>query len=144
VAFSDGTFNSTQSSGTSITGRIAAASDVTLDGVTVNPAAGDSAPTVIAGGNFVAGNTGHGGTLNGGVRYAGTIDVAQNFTVNGARTHAPPPFSFVSEFATLTESSHVGEARPNPWRDRDVGPELARIAAHRHGLWPQRVCSQRG
>jgi choice-of-anchor A domain-containing protein len=107
VAFSDGAFNSSQSSGTSITGRIAAASDVTLDGVTVNPAAGDSAPTVIAGGNFVAGNTGHGGTLNGGVRYAGTIDVAQNFTVNGARTHAPPPFSFVSEFAALTESSHA-------------------------------------
>jgi choice-of-anchor A domain-containing protein len=107
VAFSDGAFNSSQSSGTSITGRIAAASDVTLDGVTVNPAAGDSAPTVIAGGNFVAGNTGHGGTLNGGVRYAGTIDVAQNFTVNGAQTHAPPPFSFVSEFAALTESSHA-------------------------------------
>jgi hypothetical protein len=59
VAFSDGAFNSSESSGTSITGRIAAASDVTLDGVTVNPAAGDSAPTVIAGGNFVAGATGH-------------------------------------------------------------------------------------
>ncbi len=57
--FSDGAFNSSEPSGTSITGRIAAASDVTLDGVTVNPAAGDSAPTVIAGGNFVAGATGH-------------------------------------------------------------------------------------
>ena len=105
VAFSHGAFNSSGSAGTSITGRIAAAGDVTLDGVSVNPAAGDSAPTVIAGGDFVAGNTGHGGTLNGGVRYAGSIDVAQNFTVNGEQTHAPPPFSFESEFAALNELS---------------------------------------
>ena len=86
VAFSEGAFNSSQSSGTSITGRIAAAGDVTLDGVSVNPAVGDSAPTAIAGGDFVAGKTGHGGTLNGGVRYGGSIDVSSNFTVNGART----------------------------------------------------------
>ena len=34
VAFSHGAFNSSRSAGTSITGRIAAAGDVTLDGVT--------------------------------------------------------------------------------------------------------------
>ena len=105
VAFSHGAFNSSESAGTSITGRIAAAGDVTLDGLSVNPAAGDSAPTVIAGGDFVAGNTGHGGTLNGGVRYAGSIDVAPNFTVNGEQQHAPPPFSFESDFAALNELS---------------------------------------
>ena len=44
VAFSHGAFNSSESAGTSITGRIAAAGDVTLDGLSVNPAAGDSAP----------------------------------------------------------------------------------------------------
>ena len=91
AVFSDGAFNASQSSGTSITGRIAAAGDVTLDGVFVGPAAGDSTPTVVAGGNFTAGRTtGNGGTLNGGVRYGGTIDVAPNFTVNGTREHAAP------------------------------------------------------
>jgi choice-of-anchor A domain-containing protein len=106
VAFSDGAFNSSKSSGTSITGRIAAAGDVTLDGVSVSPAAGDSTPTVIAGGDFIAGRTtGQGGTLNGGVRYGGSIDVGQNFMVNGERTHAPPPFSFVSEFDALRQLS---------------------------------------
>ena len=106
VVFSDGAFNSSQASGTSINGRIAAAGDVTLDGISVSPAAGDSTPTVIAGGDFVAGRTtGHGGTLSGGVRYGGSIDVAPNFTVDGERTHAPPPFSFVSEFGDLTALS---------------------------------------
>jgi choice-of-anchor A domain-containing protein len=32
--------------------------------------------------------------------------VAANFTVNGERTHAPPPFSFVSEFGDLTTLSN--------------------------------------
>ena len=100
--FSDGAFNATQSSGTSITGRIAAAGDVTLDGVLVGPAAGDSTPTVVAGANFTAGRTtGSGGTLNGGVRYGGSINVAPNFTVNGTREHAAPPFSFDDEFQSL-------------------------------------------
>ncbi|HEX4673448.1 MAG TPA: choice-of-anchor A family protein, partial [Solirubrobacteraceae bacterium] len=106
VVFSDGAFNSSKSSGTSISGRVAAAADVTLDGVSVSPAAGDSTPTVIAGDDFIAGRTtGNGGTLNGGVRYGGSIDVAPNFTVNGERTHSPPPFSFVSEFDGLRELS---------------------------------------
>ena len=75
---------------------------MTLDGVFVGPAAGDATPTVIAGGNFTAGRTtGNGGTLNGGVRYGGTIDVAPNFTVNGTRQHAAPPFSFGDEFQSL-------------------------------------------
>jgi choice-of-anchor A domain-containing protein len=60
-----------------------------------------------AGANFIAGRTtGSGGTVNGGVRYGASIDVAQNFTVNGERTHAPPPFSFVSEFDAVRELSH--------------------------------------
>jgi choice-of-anchor A domain-containing protein len=111
AVFSGGDFNATQPSGTSITGRIAAAGDVTLDGVSVNPASGDAAPTVIAGGNFTAGQTtGHGGSLNGGVSYGGTIDVASNFTVNGGETHAPPPFSFTDEFDALALlSSSLGE-----------------------------------
>ena len=106
VAFSEGAFNSSEASGTSITGRIAAAGDVTLDGISVGPAAGDSTPTVIAGSDFTAGRTtGHGGMLNGGVRYGASIDVAPNFTVNGERTHSPPPFSFVSEFDALRDLS---------------------------------------
>ena len=106
AVFSDGAFNSSESSGTSISGRIAAAGDVTLDGVSVNPAAGDSSPTIVAGGNFIAGMTTHaGGTVNGGVQYGGTSSVAQNFTVNGGLTNAAPPFSFDSEFTSLKELS---------------------------------------
>ncbi|MFZ0043596.1 MAG: choice-of-anchor A family protein, partial [Solirubrobacteraceae bacterium] len=106
VAFSHDEFNASQSQGTSITGRIAAAGNVTVDGVSINPAAGDSTPTVIAGGDFTAGrSTGNGGTLNGGVQYGGSIDVAPDFTVNGGRVHAPPPFDFDYEFTTLTELS---------------------------------------
>jgi choice-of-anchor A domain-containing protein len=106
AVFSDGAFNSSQPSGTSITGRIAAAGDVTLDGVAVNPAAGDTTPTIVAGGNFMAGmTTGHGGTVNGGVTYAGASSVAPNFTVNGGLTQAAPPFSFDTEFTSLKELS---------------------------------------
>lgn len=105
VVFSDGSFNSSESAGTSITGRIAAAGNITLDGISVNPAAGDASPTAITGADFIAGNTGHGGTLNGGVRYAGSINVAPNFTVSGGRDHAPPPFSFQSEFDALSDLS---------------------------------------
>ena len=89
VVFSDGAFNSSQASGTSISGRIAAAGDVTLDGISVSPAAGDSTPTVVAGGDFIAGRTtGHGGTLNGGVQYGGAIDVFAR-DANGAAQIIP-------------------------------------------------------
>lgn len=102
AVFSDGAFNASESSGTSISGRIAAAGDVTLDGVSVGPAAGDASPTIVAGGNFTAGRTtGAGGTVNGGVTYGGTSDVAQNFTVNGGLTRAAPPFSFDTEFTSI-------------------------------------------
>ena len=75
---------------------------MTLDGVSVNPAAGDSSPTIVAGGNFIAGMTTHaGGTVNGGVQYGGTSSVAQNFTINGGLTHAAPGFSFATEFTSL-------------------------------------------
>ncbi len=116
AVFSDGAFNSSQPAGTSITGRVAAAGDVTLDGVSVNPAAGDSAPTIVAAGNFTAGRTtGHGGTVNGGVSYGGTSDVAPNFTINGGLTHSAPPFSFDTEFTSLKElSASLGDLAQTP------------------------------
>jgi choice-of-anchor A domain-containing protein len=106
AVFSDGAFDASQSAGTSINGRIGAAGDVTLDGVSVNPASGDATPTIVAGGNFTGGRTtGAGGTVNGGVQYGGTADVAQNFTVNGGLTHAAPPLTFETEFVSLKELS---------------------------------------
>ena len=108
VVFSDGDFSSATPGGTSINGRIAAARDVTLDGVFVGPASGDSAPTVIAGDDFTAGQTTHaGGTVNGGVQYGGSYDVAGNFTVNGGTQHASPPFSFASNFDALRDLSRA-------------------------------------
>lgn len=104
AVFSDGDFTSI--SGTTISGRIAAAGNVTLDGINAGPAAGESGPEIIAGGNFTAGrSTGAGGTVNGGVTYGGAADVAPNFTVSGGLTHAAPPFSFDSEFVNLRELS---------------------------------------
>jgi choice-of-anchor A domain-containing protein len=100
--FSNGAFNS---SGTSINGRIAAAGDVALDAISVNPAAGDATPTIVAGGNFTGGQTGAGGTVNGGVEYGGTSNVAQNFTVNGGLVQAQPPFSFATQFVSLKNLS---------------------------------------
>ena len=116
AVFSDGAFNASESSGTSITGRVAAAGDVTLDGVSVNPAAGDASPTIVAGGNFIGGMTTHaGGTVNGGVQYGGTASVAQNFTVNGGLTHAAPSFSFDTEFTSLrTLSASLGDLPQSP------------------------------
>lgn len=116
AVFSDGAFNSSETSGTSVTGRIAAAGDVTLDGDTINPAAGDTAPTIIAGGNFTAGETtGSGGTVNGGVTYGGTSSVGSDFVINGGLTHAQPPFSFDTEFQSLKElSASVGDLPQSP------------------------------
>jgi choice-of-anchor A domain-containing protein len=116
AVFSDGAFNSSESSGTSITGRIAAAGDVTLDGVSVNPAAGDSSPTVVAGGNFTGGRTtGAGGTVNGGVTYGGASNVAPNFTINGGLTQSAPPFAFDTEFTSLKGlSASLGDLAQTP------------------------------
>ena len=116
AVFSNGAFNASEPSGTSDTGRIAAAGDVTLDGVSINPAAGDATPTIVAGGNFTAGRTtGSGGTVNGGVSYGGTSDVAPNFTVNGGLTHAAPPFSFDTEFTSLKLlSASLGDLAQTP------------------------------
>src|SRR4051794_8118790 len=101
AVFSNGAFKAARG-GTTITGRIAARSTVTLDGVFVGPGTGDEPPTVITGASLVAGKTyGYGGTLNGGVRYASIYSVAPNFTVNGARNHLAPPFSFADEFQAL-------------------------------------------
>jgi hypothetical protein len=72
AVFSDGVFNASATSGTTITGRIGAAGDVTLDGVSVGLAAGESGLAVLAGGNFNGGTvTGAGGTVSGGVSYGG-------------------------------------------------------------------------
>ena len=116
AVFSEGDFNASESSGTSVTGRIAAGGDVTLDGVSINPAAGDSTPTIVAAGNFTGGRTtGAGGTVNGGVTYGGTANVAQNFTVNGGLTNAAPPFSFDTEFTSLkTLSASLGDLAQTP------------------------------
>ena len=111
VAFTNGEFNASTGGGTSVNGRIAAAHDVTLDGVSVGPASahaksGEAGPTVIAGHDFIAGRTtGHGGTVNGGVQYGNTANVADAFTVNGGLVHADPPFDFGFEFQSLTSLS---------------------------------------
>jgi choice-of-anchor A domain-containing protein len=113
AVFSGDAFNSSQASGTSISGRIAAAGNVTLDSVSVNPAAGDPSPTVVTAGDFTAGRTtGNGGSLDGGIRVQGTIDIAPNFSVGGAREQGPPGFSFADELATLRSlSSQLGDLR---------------------------------
>ncbi len=102
--------------GTSISGRIAAAGDVTLDGVFVGPASGDASPTIVAAGNFTAGRTtGAGGTVNGGVTYGATSNVAQNFTVNGGLTNSAPPFSFSTEFTSIkTLSASLADLPQSP------------------------------
>ena len=110
VAFTNGEFNASTGGGTSVNGRIAAAHDVTLDGISVGPASGhakprEAGPTVIAGHDFIAGQTGHGGTVNGGVQYGVSKNVASNFTVNGGLVHAAPPFDFGFEFQSLTSLS---------------------------------------
>jgi choice-of-anchor A domain-containing protein len=99
AVFSDGVFTAAGGGGTSITGRVAAAGDVTLDGVSLT---GSPSPAVVTGASFIAGRTtGQGGSLSSGVRYADRFDVAQNFSVAGERTQAEPPFSFAGEFASL-------------------------------------------
>ncbi len=116
AVFSDGAFNSSETSGTSVSGRIAAAGDVTLDGDLIAPANGDSSPTITAGGNFTAGKTtGAGGTVNGGVTYGGTSSVGSNFVINGGLTRAQPPFSFDTEFQSLKElSASVADLPQSP------------------------------
>ncbi len=106
VAFSHGDFNASPPGGENITGRIAAAGDVTLGGpgsagVFVGGAAGDTAPTVIAGHDLSAGRSGAGGTLNGGATYGNAVSIAPNFFVTPPATHAPAPFSFDDEFTSL-------------------------------------------
>src|SRR3954452_16466968 len=56
AVFSNGAFKAARG-GTTITGRIAARSTVTLDGVFVGPGTGDEPPTVITGASLVAGKT---------------------------------------------------------------------------------------
>jgi choice-of-anchor A domain-containing protein len=106
AAFSNGDFNASPPGGENITGRIAAAGDVTLAGpgsagVFVSGAPGDATPTVLAGRNFSAGASRAGGSVSGGVHYGGTSNVTPGFTINGGLQQAPPPFSFADEFVSL-------------------------------------------
>lgn len=106
AVFSDGDFDASAAPGTTITGRVAAAGDVTLDGVSVGLAAGESAPEVLAGGSFSGGMvTGAGGEVNGGVSYGVGISVAANFQINGPVGHEAPPFSFADAFESLRQLS---------------------------------------
>ncbi len=116
AVFSNGEVNFSEARGTSVVGRIAAAGHVTLDAISVTPAAGDAAPTLITGGDFTGGRTGgSGGSLNGGVRHAGSYSVTQNFTVTGTVEQGQPPFSFDSEFAALeAQSSTWGAIHQTP------------------------------
>src|SRR3954469_327587 len=91
-----------QVGGTTITGRIAAGSTVTLDGAVVRPGPGDEPPTIITGASLSAGRTlGLGGRVDGGVRYAAVLSVASNFTVSPPRHRLPAPFRFNDEFLAL-------------------------------------------
>jgi choice-of-anchor A domain-containing protein len=106
AVFSDDRFDASSTPGTTISGRIAAAGDVTLDGMTASLRSGESGPEVIAGHDFAGGtSTGAGGTIDGGLSYGGTIDLAQSFTVNGPIRNEAAPFSFESEFDSLRELS---------------------------------------
>ena len=110
VAFSHQDFNASPPGGENITGRIAAAHDVTIEGpgsagVFVSPAPGDPSPTVIAGHDLSLGLSGAGGNLSGGVRYGNTITVAPNFIVSGGQQQASPGFSFDDEFTSLRSLS---------------------------------------
>jgi choice-of-anchor A domain-containing protein len=124
VVLSDGDFNSSASSGTSVTGRIAAAGDITLDGISVHPATGDTGPTIIAGGNFTGGRTtGAGGSVTGAVTYGGTADIAQNFTISGGASRAAPPFSFDDEFKSLaTLSASLADLTQTPGATVNLNP----------------------
>lgn len=102
VAFSHDKFNASPAGGETLTGRIAAAGNVTLGGgVYVRPASGDTSPAVIAGGDFTAGQSGTGGEVQGSVLYAGSAHVAANFVIHGGSQHGDPPFNFDDEFESL-------------------------------------------
>ena len=94
---------------------IAAAHDVTIEGpgsagVFVSPAPGDPPPTVIAGHNLSLGQSGAGGSLNGGARYGNASTVAPNFTVSGGLEHADPGIAFGDAFTDLRTLSATGAA----------------------------------
>ncbi len=106
AAFSHGDFNASPPGGESITGRIAAAGNVTFGGpgsggVFVSGATGDTSPTVIAGHDLRVGQSGAGGTLSGGATYGNAVSVAANFFVTPPATKATAPFSFDDEFTSL-------------------------------------------
>src|ERR1700729_3014479 len=110
VAFSHEDFNASPPGGENITGRIAAAHNVAIEGpgsagVFVSPAPGDPSPTVIAGHDLSLGLSGAGGNLSGGARYGNTITGAPNFIVSGGQQEASPGFSFDDEFTSLRSLS---------------------------------------
>jgi choice-of-anchor A domain-containing protein len=88
---------------------------VTIDGpgsggVFVSPAAGDPAPTVIAGHDLSLGQSGAGGSLSGGARYGNAGTVAPNFTVSGGVIQGDPGITFDDAFEALrTLSSSLAD-----------------------------------
>ncbi|HEY6525778.1 MAG TPA: collagen-binding domain-containing protein [Solirubrobacteraceae bacterium] len=118
VAFSHAGFNASPPGGENISGRIAAAGDVTLGGpgsggLYVTGASGDVSPTVIAGHDLSAGKSGVGGTLSSGATYGNGVSVAPNFYVTPPPTKASAPFSFDDEFTSLRtlSASLAGQAQ---------------------------------
>jgi choice-of-anchor A domain-containing protein len=105
--------NVTVPSGISMNGRIAAAGDVTLaSGATIS---GSPSPAVIAGRDFIAGKSGGGGTVNGGVRYGRNKDVASNFTINGGLNQGASGIDFDEEFNDLAQLSDAwAKLTPTP------------------------------
>jgi choice-of-anchor A domain-containing protein len=103
--FSNGSVDYSAASGTSVSGGIAAAGDVTLGSITVG--ANSAGQAVLTGGSF----TGVGGTVNGNVTYGDSFSTT-NFTVNGSHTHASPSFSFASAFTSLAQISSELDALP--------------------------------
>lgn len=103
--FSNGVYEATN---TTLHGRAAAAGNVTLSAANIGDATTAGGDDLVSGGDVTGGN----GQVSGSVRYAGTLDQAQNFTITGGSTKGVPPFSFADEFAQLGELSSSLAALP--------------------------------
>ena len=137
VAFSHADFNASPPGGENISGRIAAAGDVTLGGpgsagVFVTGATGDVSPTVIAGHDLKAGQSGSGGTLSGGATYGNAANIASNFYVTPPAQRGPVPFSFDDEFTSLRtlSASLDDQGQSAGARDRQRQPVHPRARAN--------------
>ena len=149
VAFTNEDFNATTGGGTSINGRIAAARDVTLDGVSVGPAVAhakprEAGPTVIAGRDFIAGqdrSRGHAQRRRPVRRHRQRRRNLQGQRRHGAcrsavRLRVRVPVADLPEH-------RVGHAPPDIGRDGGPGPEFEGAAADGQGPRPERVPGHR-